>query len=160
MIDTATNAVLANREAGRYPTAIAITRTGTEAYVLLRSNDHIVVRDLAAEAGRDRVVVGESLLAGQSKTSPDGRYRLTMQTDGNLVLYNAANQPLWHSHTDGSGATHAVLQYDGNFVVYAPGFQAKWHTNTWTTRADRFVVQNDSNLVLYGSDGYPHWHRW
>ncbi|MEJ2858627.1 MULTISPECIES: hypothetical protein [unclassified Saccharothrix] len=159
-IDVATNTVLGSREIGMYAVSMAITRTGTEAYVVLRSNYSVVIRDIAAEPGRDRVVAGERLEAGQSKTSPDGRYRLTMQTDGNLVLYNANNQAVWHTHTNGTGATYAVLQYDGNFVVYAPHLEAKWHTNTWSSAADRFVVQNDSNLVLYGPNGFPHWHRW
>ncbi|MFI9810558.1 beta-propeller fold lactonase family protein [Saccharothrix variisporea] len=160
-IDVATNTVLATREAAElYPWSLAIARSGTEAYTLLPDNRTVVVLDIAAEPGPDRVVAGETLAAGQSKTSPDGRYRLTMQTDGNLVLYNASGEAQWHTHTDGSGATRAVLQYDGNFVVYGNGFDAKWHTNTWRTPADRFVVQNDSNLVLYGPEGFPHWHRW
>jgi hypothetical protein len=128
--------------------------------VLHRAGQYVAVVDVTAEPGPDRLVRGERLTAGQSKTSPDGRYRLTMQSDGNLVLYTAAGEALWHTHTYGSGATHAILQHDGNFVLYTAGGDAKWHTHTWDTAADRLVVQNDSNVVLYGPDATPYWHRW
>jgi hypothetical protein len=49
-----------------------------------------------------------------------GQYRLVMQGDGNLVLYNNGS-PVWATGTNGYvlGATYkAILQGDGNFVVY------------------------------------------
>ncbi|RKT53669.1 ricin-type beta-trefoil lectin domain protein [Saccharothrix australiensis] len=113
------------------------------------------------KGGSDRLVRGERLSAGQSKWSPDGRFRLTMQPDGNLVLYAQADgAALWSSVTWGSGATHAILQPDGNLVVYTAAGEAKWHTWTFGTAAERFVVQSDSNIVLYGPDATPYWHRW
>ncbi|MEU4744097.1 S8 family serine peptidase [Actinosynnema sp. NPDC023658] len=111
------------------------------------------------QPGNDTLLRGESLRAGQSKVSQDGRFTLVMQGDGNLVLYTAAGQPLWHTGTQGTGATYVVLQNDGNLVVYTDAGVAKWHTNTWGTAADRLIVQNDSNLVLYGPTGQVFWHR-
>ncbi|MCE6994102.1 S8 family serine peptidase [Saccharothrix sp. S26] len=111
------------------------------------------------QPGADTLVRGESLQAGQSKVSQDGRFTLVMQGDGNLVLYTAAGQALWHTNTWGTGATYAILQQDGNLVVYTAAGVAKWHTNTWGTAADRLIVQNDSNLVLYGPSGQVFWHR-
>ncbi|WP_447003401.1 S8 family serine peptidase [Saccharothrix isguenensis] len=107
----------------------------------------------------DTLARGESLTAGKSKSSQDGRYRLTMQTDGNLVLYTAAGQPLWHTRSNGSGATHATLQTDGNFVVYTAAGVPVWHSRTDRTAGDRVMVQNDSNVVLYGPQGQYFWHR-
>ncbi|NUT45791.1 MAG: S8 family serine peptidase [Saccharothrix sp.] len=112
-----------------------------------------------AEPGADRLVRGESLQAGQAKVSQDGRFTLVMQGDGNLVLYTAAGQALWHTNTHGTGAAYVVLQHDGNLVVYTAAGVAKWHTNTYGTAADRLIVQNDSNLVLYGPTGQVFWHR-
>ncbi|WP_051767100.1 S8 family serine peptidase [Saccharothrix syringae] len=111
------------------------------------------------QPGRDTLVRGETLQIGQTKVSQDGRYTLVMQGDGNLVLYAAGGQALWHTSTYGTGATYAVLQYDGNFVVYTAAGVARWHTGTHGTAADRLIVQNDSNLVLYGPTGQVFWHR-
>ncbi|MFE9749334.1 S8 family serine peptidase [Saccharothrix saharensis] len=111
------------------------------------------------QPGGDTLVRGESLRAGQSKVSPDGRFTLVMQGDGNLVLYTAAGEPLWHTYSNGSGATHVILQEDGNLVLYTAAGQALWHTHTYGTAADRLIVQDDSNLVLYGPAGEVYWHR-
>ncbi|TQM83844.1 peptidase inhibitor I9 [Saccharothrix saharensis] len=111
------------------------------------------------QPGGDTLVRGESLRAGQSKVSPDGRFTLVMQGDGNLVLYTAAGQALWHTYTNGRGATHVILQEDGNLVLYTAAGQPLWHTHTYGTAANRLVVQNDSNLVLYGPAGAVYWHR-
>ncbi|MDU0289069.1 S8 family serine peptidase [Saccharothrix longispora] len=111
------------------------------------------------QPSNDTLLRGESLQAGQSRTSADGRFTLVMQGDGNLVLYTAAGQALWSSNTWGTGATHVVLQGDGNLVIYTAAGVAKWHTNTWGTAADRLIVQDDSNVVLYGPGGQVFWHR-
>jgi len=52
----------------------------------------------------DRLTPGQSLFNNASITSGDGRFRLIMQTDGNLVLYrnsdNRANRNLLTVPTD------------------------------------------------------------
>ena len=57
-----------------------------------------------------------------SNTSEKGHAprRLTMQEDGNLVLYDAHNHPHWSSNTYNQGhkGHKAKMQDDGNFVVY------------------------------------------
>jgi subtilisin family serine protease len=114
-----------------------------------------------ANAVTDTLARGERLDAGQSKSSNDRRYKLVMQTDGNLVLYaTATGQPLWHTRSNGSGATHATLQTDGNFVVYTAAGVPVWHSRSDRTTADRLMVQNDSNVVLYGPQGQYFWHRY
>lgn len=111
------------------------------------------------QPGRDTLVRGESLQVNQTKFSPDGRYRLLMQTDGNLVLYAVGGRALWHTATHGTGATRATLQHDGNLVLYTSAGVPKWHTATHGTAADRLVVRNDANLVLYGPSGQVFWQR-
>jgi YVTN family beta-propeller protein len=161
-IDVATNTIATTKRVGEYPSRVAFTPDGTEFYLIHDAGQYIAIHDTTGEPapGSDRVVRGESLAIGQYRTSRDGRFRLIMQSDGNLVLYAATGEALWHTHTNGSGATYAVLQHDGNFVLYTPAGVAKWHTQTWNTTCDRLVVQNDSNVVLYQSDALPQWHRW
>ena len=47
----------------------------------------------------DRLLKGEKLERGQSLTSRNGAYTLTLQDDGNLVVYSPAGTPLWASNT-------------------------------------------------------------
>ena len=62
------------------------------------------------------------LTPGQSIFSPNGLYRLTLQTDGNLVLYQE-NLPgetgLWSTRTNGQTAGSVFFQTDGHLVVYS-----------------------------------------
>jgi len=83
--------------------------------------------------------------------SADGRYTLTMQSDGNLVLYYLKSNPfhaLWQSHTAGSGADGAVMQSDGNLVIYRRGVPL-WASNTHGHPNATLVMQNDGNAVIY-----------
>ncbi len=107
----------------------------------------------------DSLERGQSLTAGQSLTSANGRHTLVMQGDGNFVLYTAAGVALWHTNTHGNPGAYAVFQSDGNFVLYTGAGQALWHTNTYGTAASRFVVQDDGNVVIYGPTGQVFWHR-
>ncbi|QTR03627.1 S8 family serine peptidase [Saccharothrix algeriensis] len=114
---------------------------------------------LPVEAGPDRLIRGEELTVGQSRTSLNGKYFLVLQPDGNLVLYvKAEGRPLWSTGTWGSDVTRAVLEPNGNFVLYSAAGVARWSTNTANTTADRLVVQDDDNVVLYGP-GKVWWHR-
>lgn len=70
---------------------------------------------------------GESFVPGQRRES--GTNFLQFQPDGNFVLYNSQNVPLWNTGTQGSGADLAVMQSDGNFVIYA-GSKPVWNTQT------------------------------
>ena len=55
---------------------------------------------------------------------------LSMQGDGNLVLYSRNNTPLWWSGTAGQPNLRLIIQTDGNVVIYNQNNQPLWHTNT------------------------------
>lgn len=105
---------------------------------------------------------GSTLTAGQSIYSPDGRYQLKFQSDGNLVVYDLKEsmQAVWHTQTGGSGATRAFFQPDGNLVVYKKvngGDVAVWNSGTWNQGAQRLELQNDGNLVIRTATGTALW---
>jgi hypothetical protein len=102
----------------------------------------------------DRLLKGEKLEPGQSLTSRNGAYTLTLQQDGNLVLA-ARGQAVWATGTDGQDVVRAEVQTDGNFVLYTPD-KPVWHTDTKGAKDVRLLLQDDHNLVLYGFDG-PAW---
>lgn len=110
-------------------------------------------------AGPDRLVRGQSLTANQMLRSAGGLYRLLMQIDGNLVLYNQFDQPVWQLGTAGNPGAFLAFQPDGNLVLYrADGFPLTY-TGTNGTAADQFIVQDDSDVLLYGSSGEIYWRR-
>lgn len=55
---------------------------------------------------------------------------LTMQADGNLVVYSQAGQALWSSNTQGNPGARLVTQTDGNLVIYSASGVARWSTST------------------------------
>ncbi len=92
---------------------------------------------------------GQTLNAGQSVQSNDGRFRLSMQSDGNLVLYHQGVRVLWASNTVGVRNPRLVMQPDGNLVVYDDTNRARWSSNTVGRTGARLVVQDDGNTVMY-----------
>jgi hypothetical protein len=101
------------------------------------------------------------LNAGDYFKSPDGRYTLIMQDDGNLVLYSADGAPIWNSGTAGRPGSYAVMQNDGNLVVYTANNTPIWWSGTWGQGASTLKLQNDGNLVVYrNSDNGVTWATW
>ena len=77
---------------------------------------------------------------GQS-IAVEGKGKLTLQPDGNLVLYDAANQPRWATGTNGKAVTHVIMQPDGNLVIYN-NTTPVWASDTWNAnaRGGRFEI--------------------
>ena len=106
-------------------------------------------------SGRDDVCAcssqltgGAILAAGGSIASCDGRFLLTMQSDGNLVLYEG-RAALWATGTNGRGAAYATTQGDGNLVLYDASHRPVWASHTSGHSGAYLVVQNDGNVVIY-----------
>ena len=90
----------------------------------------------------------------------------TMQSDGNLVIYDNGNA-VWNSSTWGFSGDYLQLQDDSNLVIYAFGHPIwDWGTgyigdqlNGWTLQPGAYllspnhqyelIMQGDGNLVLY-----------
>ena len=102
----------------------------------------------------DTLTQGQKLVKGESLTSRNGAYTLTLQDDGNLVLA-ALGKALWATGTDGQDVVSAEVQPDGNFVLYTAD-KPVWHTDTKGKKNVKLVLQDDRNLVLYAADG-PAW---
>ncbi len=106
-----------------------------------------------------RMVAGSTMRAGQWLTSANGRYRLYMQNDSNLVVYDMVDgQALWWTGASAANG-QAIFQSDGNFVVYDGGNNPIWFTSTAGNPGAFMVLQDDGNLVLYTAAGVPIWNR-
>ncbi len=99
---------------------------------------------------------GGSIGPDQALTSCDGRFSLVVQTDGNLVLYQADVGALWQSQTVGDAPGGLWMQEDGNLVLYDVGGTALWHTSTHGSPGAYLAVQDDGNVVVYRGD-IPLW---
>ncbi|HEX7288579.1 MAG TPA: RHS repeat-associated core domain-containing protein [Candidatus Angelobacter sp.] len=55
---------------------------------------------------------------------PTQNNHVTLQSDGNFVLYNSANSTLWATGTSGTGIGPVEVQDDGNLVLYKFIWQA------------------------------------
>jgi nucleoid-associated protein YgaU len=98
----------------------------------------------------DRLLKGQKLHKGDSLTSENGAYTLTLQDDGNLVLA-ARGDAVWSTGTNGQDIERAEVQDDGNFVLYTSD-KPVWHTDTEGAQDARLILQDDRNLVLYALD--------
>jgi len=96
-------------------------------------------------------ISSSTLRPGQRLETADRSYRMTFQTDGNVVLYSKAGVALWNTRTSGKGGTSLLLQNDGNFVLYDQASRAIWSSGTHGNGASRLIMQTDGNLVLYSA---------
>jgi surface antigen len=93
------------------------------------------------------MLANDRLFANQSVYSSNGRYRLVLQSDGNLVEYGP-NGAIWSTMTGGNNGASFVQQGDGNGVVYSASNQPLWANMTMNSGA-RLAVQDDANIVTY-----------
>lgn len=105
------------------------------------------------------------LTVGQSIYSPDHNTRLTLQNDGNLVVYkknsSGVETALWSTETQGKGSKSLYFQTDGNLVVYGGTAGVGSHgTGLWASNIYSYTglgsvthafyyLQNDGNFVFY-----------
>lgn len=98
-------------------------------------------------AGQSTLYANEYLVRGQYLISNNGQYTLSMQDDGNLVLYGRG-RALWTTNTNGLSVSKCIMQGDGNLVIY--GYpQTLWASNTAGWPGSYLVVQDDGNVVIY-----------
>ncbi len=112
----------------------------------------------AFPGGCGAIPSGYGLSPGQGISSCDGRFWFTLQTDGNLVLYQNGVGALWHTYTFGQPTYGAYMQGDGNFVLYTGLPRALWYTSTAGQNGAHLAVQNDGNVVIYNTAGAPVWY--
>lgn len=107
-----------------------------------------VITALADDTLKD----GERLYASNNDTlsSNNGKFKLIMQSDSDLVLYDVSsnNTAIWDTGTTGQDVEFCVMQGDGNLVLYRPDGQPVWASNTAGNPGAFLKVQNDGNMVI------------
>ncbi|MET9398680.1 RHS repeat-associated core domain-containing protein [Kitasatospora sp. NPDC002965] len=108
--------------------------------------------------GSKQLKAGAVLKSGDSVSSNSGR--LTMQSDGNLVLTSLrSGTAVWSTGTQGHPGAWATMQDDGNFVVYDPQRVPLWSSNTWVGNGSGYfaLVQDDGNFAVYTPGWQAKW---
>jgi hypothetical protein len=105
---------------------------------------------------------GEGLGHDQPHYSCDGRFRLYLQADANLVLSQKGsggdyNILLWNTGplVDGTDTTgiKLVMQGDGNFVVYDGSRSPLWHTGTYGHPGAYVKISDNGDMKVRTPDG-------
>ena len=109
-----------------------------------------------ATAGCGVLAANQNFPIDQPVLSCDGRFKLVLGGDGNLVLYQGSTA-LWAANTSGKGGTEALMQGDGNFVLYNANGGAVWSSGTAGNDGASLSVQDDGNVVIYSSADKALW---
>ncbi|MFJ9623230.1 mannose-binding protein [Streptomyces sp. NPDC101181] len=95
--------------------------------------------------GTQTVSAPSSIGVGQSWAT--NRIRLTMQQDGNLVVYNEHDKPIWAAMTFGQNH-RAIFQPDGNLVIHNGEDRPIWASKTHDFGGARMVLRSDGKVVI------------
>ncbi|WYB29478.1 hypothetical protein V6574_03325 [Streptomyces sp. SM1P] len=95
--------------------------------------------------GTQTVSATSSIGVGQSWAT--NRIRMTMQQDGNLVVYNEQNKPIWAAMTFGENH-RAIFQPDGNLVIHNGDDRAIWASKTHDFGGAQMVLRPDAKVVI------------
>lgn len=98
---------------------------------------------------------GEGLYPGLIVRSPNRQWLMTLQLDGNLVVYAADLRPRWQTGTS-VRPRNAGMNEDGEFALYAHDGTKVWSTGTNAPGA-RLILENTGRLVVVAPDGSVVW---
>lgn len=113
--------------------------------------------------------VATCVAQGTHVPSPNNKYQLHVQADGNIVLYKIGpwprftKQSIWSSGTynrSGARAPYKLcIHSKGKLVLYDGNNKDIWSANgaSLGTPPHRVLVQNDGNCVLYDSRNTAIW---
>ncbi|GAB1340659.1 hypothetical protein ACE1SV_72490 [Streptomyces sp. E-15] len=101
-------------------------------------------------------VVSATTVLGPGESVASDRMKITMRTDGNLVITDENGTVRWSSHTEGTGHK-AVFQDDGHLVVYTEADGTAWSSGTAGNPGAQLVIQADGNVVIESAGGAVLW---
>lgn len=103
-----------------------------------------------------RIAAGTTLTPGESMRS--GSVRMTMRTDGNLVIVSGTGATVWSTGTAGNPGATARFEDSGNLRVLDDDATTTvlWESGTSAPDGEA-VLQDRGNLVIYDADDASRW---
>ena len=158
------------------PTWASGTWNNSGAYLFLQNNGNLSVYNGNSSLWQTKTAknpavyslvmnTNQALNANDCILSPNERYQLLFQQDGNLVLYDLENNQkiLWQTNTGNQNGQCALMQTDCNFVIYTGGGgsagSAIWDSKTSDDSGyigPNLNCQSDGNVVIY-AEGVALW---
>ena len=86
--------------------------------------------------------------------SPNQQYRLSYQGDGNLVVYDKSNKPLWNTQTNGKTPNKLVFQGDGNLVLYGANNAVHWASYCHNKGGKSLRLNDQGSLSVWDDNKY------
>jgi len=136
--------VWATHTAGHPGSSLSLESAGD---TVLRGADATALWD--DQVGASYLAPTGRLTTGQSIASPDGGTRLTMGTDGNLVvrtLVGGAWVAVWASHTSRHPGSYVRMRADGDLVVFSPANTVLWNSTTPTAAPIHLSVEGGGDV--------------
>ncbi|RIJ76241.1 hypothetical protein D1871_12340 [Nakamurella silvestris] len=117
----------------------------------------VVTKAAAAKAkATDTLLTGTVMHAGDQLVSKNGKYRMVVQADGNVVVLHG-KKALFNTGTFGKGRTNLVLGPKGDLVVRTAKNTVLWRSHTKGKGAYKLVINNAGTLILYKGKGRGVW---
>jgi hypothetical protein len=116
-------------------------------------------RQLNADKRRHDLRTGQKLETGRSLYSRNGRHRLEMALDGNVIEWGDGILAMWKTDTERTGeANYLTLEADGALVVRkSDGTEVRAVPGTKGCGGTKLVLQDDAQLVLLRDDDGIAW---
>ncbi|KAG5675409.1 hypothetical protein PVAND_005317 [Polypedilum vanderplanki] len=106
----------------------------------------------------DTMLPGYCLIKGSSIRSSNECFLLSLQGDGNLVLYrDSDNQAIWSSGTFLTKSSMACIQEDGDFAILDKSGKVLWNAGIRNNKNSQIILQDDGNLVAYDNSHKALW---
>jgi hypothetical protein len=109
-------------------------------------------------AGPSALMAGQRLSAGQSLTSPDGEYQLTMEANGQLVDHSTSGSVLWASDPpSASPGAYAEMEANGDLAIYTGAGGVIWESGTYGAPGAFLSIARFGAVVVGFGSGDPLW---
>lgn len=102
------------------------------------------------EIMKNRLLSGQVLARESYLISKNGKYHLTMQDDGNLVLSAHLDidtrEEVWSTKTAGIAISQCIMETNGNFALYKHNREIAFQTRT-SNKPGAYLLLRDDGVI-------------